>query len=114
MRTLVPRRHGPDFIITNHFFNYRVTKKQIFHFFLKGDPFTERIMGTDIQTLTTCKYDHILKSEKEVRTNNEDLKDMGYDCMAMYLNTYCFNIRNIIVHQNTTFPLMRRNISLKQ
>lgn len=28
LRTLVPRRHGPDFIITNHFFNYRVTKKK--------------------------------------------------------------------------------------
>lgn len=69
-------------------------------------------MDTDIQTLTKCKYDHILKSEKEVRKNRENFKDMGYDCMAMYLNTYCFNIRDIIVHQNMTidiFPLMRRN-----
>lgn len=56
-------------------------------------------MDTDIQTLTKCKYDHTLKSDKEVRTNCEDFKDMGYDCMAMYLNTYCFNIRNITIHQ---------------
>ena len=36
-------------------------------------------MDTYIQTLTYCKYDHILKSEMEVRTNYEDFKDMGYD-----------------------------------
>lgn len=60
-------------------------KKKSSIFFLKRDPFTERIMDTDIQTLTKCKYDHILKSEKKVRTIHEDFKDMGYDCMAMYL-----------------------------
>lgn len=43
-------------------------------------------MDTDIQTLTQRKCDHMLKSEKRrVRTIMKTFKDVGYDCMAMYL-----------------------------
>lgn len=59
-------------------------------------------MDTDIQTPTKSKYDHSDTKVRKQRTNSPDFKDMGYDCMAMYLITYCFNIRNIIVHQNMT------------
>lgn len=54
-------------------------------------------MDTDIQTLTDRKFDHILKSENVGITNAEDFKDMGYDCMAMYLNTSCLTSETLFI-----------------
>lgn len=45
-------------------------------------------MDTNIQTLTNCKFDRTVKSGNVGQTNHDNFKDMGYDCMAMYLNTY--------------------------
>lgn len=57
MRALVPGRHKTDFIVTkgqNKNKRSMLTMFTMFFsfLFLKRDPFTERIMDTDTQTLT--------------------------------------------------------------